>query len=524
MIIKEFTQIGKRQNNEDSYGYNNNLATVCDGMGGHVCGEMASGFIVKELLKYFDNPVEDLNKERIQNELDKAQQGLNKILDEKPELEKMGTTFTGLFFSKDFWYAAHIGDSRIYLFRPSEHKLWHTWDQSLVGELMRHHEITREAGRHHPMSNRISNAIMANAKGKVATASIVKINQLQEGDIFLLCSDGVVEAWGDHELVPMMLDASIPFEEKCQRLAKQCNKLSKDNNTALVIQVEAKDAFNNGDDGELTWITESEIMDDYQEYLKTLSIDEIDDAPASETESVPAAVVKGDVKAESGRNLVQSSSTAPLHFGHSDQGDKPKRKKLTRKDMLIILFALIILALCLLFVIENKSHDENAGKTEEKTEVPVTGTDDGKTNRADMKKAEREARRAEREEDKKAREKAEADAKAAEAKSEAACMAAEEAERRTQEAEAEVERISSEAEAINTVNNDKKKEGKLNNISEMLNGTVNEPVQQPETTSQQATTPDEQPAGNSQTNQTTVNEPVQQPETTSQQQQPETPK
>lgn len=67
-------------------------------------------------------------------------------------------------------------------------------------------------------------------------------------------------------------------------------------------------------------------MDDYQEYLKTLSIDEIDDAPASETESVPAAVVKGDVKAESGRNLVQSSSTAPLHFGHSDQGDKPKRR------------------------------------------------------------------------------------------------------------------------------------------------------------------------------------------------------
>ena len=108
--------------------------------------------------------------------------------------------------------------------------------------------------------------------------------------------------------------------------------------------------------------------------------------------------------------------------------------------------------------------------------------------------------------------------------SEAARMAAEEAERRTQEAEAEVERISSEAEAINTVNNDKKKEGKLNNISEMLNGTVNEPVQQPETTSQQATTPDEQPAGNSQTNQTTATEPVQQPETTSQQQQPETPK
>lgn len=263
----QFSQIGKRTNNEDSVGSNANIFTVCDGMGGHVSGERASGFVVSNLLEHFANPIEDFNKMVIQEHLDEIQHGLNHILDKEPELEKMGTTFTGIFPTKDVWYAAYIGDSRIYLFRPSERKLWHTWDHSLVGELMRNGEITREAGRHHPLSNRIGKAIIANTADEITKASVFKIDDLREGDIFLLCSDGVVEAWGDHELCALMFDEKVSFEEKGERLQKQCNQNSKDNNTALLVQIEAADAISFGSNDELTWFTEQEILDDYQQYL-----------------------------------------------------------------------------------------------------------------------------------------------------------------------------------------------------------------------------------------------------------------
>ena len=267
MKISHFSQQGKRSNNEDSLGMSAALLTVCDGMGGHNYGERASAFVKDALLKAFAEP-QPLGKMEIQQQLNQVQADLNQLLEKEPELEKMGTTFTGVFITTDVWYAAHIGDSRIYLFRPSEQKLWHTWDHSLVGELMRTKEITVEAGRFHPMSNRISKAIMAQKDGKPANASIVKIDELKAGDILLLCSDGVVEAWGDWELVNLFSDESLSFEQKCEKLQKQCAEKSKDNNTAIITVIEEGDAFSFGSNDELDWTTFAEVEADYKQYVK----------------------------------------------------------------------------------------------------------------------------------------------------------------------------------------------------------------------------------------------------------------
>lgn len=267
MNIQQFSQQGKRSNNEDSLGTSAALLTVCDGMGGHNYGERASAFVKEAMLNAFTEP-QPLGKMEIQQQLNQVQNDLNQLLEKEPELEKMGTTFTGVFITPDVWYAAHIGDSRIYLFRPSEKKLWHTWDHSLVGELMRTKEITMEAGRFHPMSNRISKAIIAQKDGKPASASIVKIDELKKGDIFLLCSDGVIEGWGDWELVQLFSDESLSFEQKCQKLAQQCNAKSKDNNTAIIAEIEEEDAFSFGTNEELDWTTFAEVEADYQQYVK----------------------------------------------------------------------------------------------------------------------------------------------------------------------------------------------------------------------------------------------------------------
>lgn len=267
MKIKQFSQQGKRSNNEDSLGVSAGLLTVCDGMGGHNYGERASAFVKEAMLKAFAEP-QPVGKLEIQQQLNQVQAELNTLLDKEPELEKMGTTFTGVFITPDVWYAAHIGDSRIYLFRPSEKKLWHTWDHSLVGELMRTKEITVEAGRFHPMSNRIAKAIIAQKEGDPVNASIVKIDELKKGDIFLLCSDGVVEGWGDFELVKLFSDASLSFEQKCQKLARQCDAKSKDNNTAIIVEIEENDAFSYGENAELEWTTFDQVEADFNLYVK----------------------------------------------------------------------------------------------------------------------------------------------------------------------------------------------------------------------------------------------------------------
>lgn len=291
MKIKSFSQIGKRTNNEDFIGFNENVVTVCDGMGGHTSGEIASRFVVENILHIFSDRHKELSKSEIQEKLDSVQLSLCGLLQKNPELENMGTTFTGIFLTDNVWYVAHIGDSRIYLFRPSEKKLWHTWDHSLVGELMHNGDITCEGGRFHPMSNRISKAMIATRENKTSTASVVKFDNLQEGDIFLLCSDGVVEAWGDKDLKDLISDTSISFDEKCERLRRQCEQLSKDNNSAIMLEIEKKDAFSYGSNEEIEWTSFADVDADYAQYMKEQMPDEANGNAEPLHENEPVTVI-----------------------------------------------------------------------------------------------------------------------------------------------------------------------------------------------------------------------------------------
>lgn len=350
MKLYHFSQQGKRSNNEDSLGTSAGLFTVCDGMGGHIAGERASGFVKEAMLKAFAEP-KPLGKMEIQQQLNQVQADLNQLLEKEPELEKMGTTFTGVFITPDVWYAAHIGDSRIYLFRPSEQKLWHTWDHSLVGELMRTKEITVEAGRFHPMSNRISKAIIAQKDGKLASASIVKIDELKAGDILLLCSDGVVEAWGDWELVQLFSDESLNFEQKCQKLAKQCSEKSKDNNTAIIAEIGEEDAFSFGTNEELEWTTFDEVEADYQQYLKdNEKVKEVhkaqEDKPAQKEETSPNAESEKEPLASDNPqkplDKIKKPYIKPSVSSSSQQEGKPKRKKSLWVVILLVAVAAVV--------------------------------------------------------------------------------------------------------------------------------------------------------------------------------------
>ena len=253
-----FSLLGKRSNQEDAFGYDSSVFVVCDGVGGHTKGEVASNFIKDFILQ---NTIE-FTKLNIEKLLVDAQKALNEKFGQNPETTGMGTTFCALFFNKNNAFIAYIGDSRLYWLKPKENLIWHTWDHSIVGELVKSGEITREEGRHHPMNNRISKAIVANKENKTTTPDIYKIDKIDNEDIFFLCTDGVNEAWSDKDLIAILVDNEKTLEQKLEVIQNKCELESNDNNTAILIEIEAKDAINKGTNTEINWTPFQDIIDE----------------------------------------------------------------------------------------------------------------------------------------------------------------------------------------------------------------------------------------------------------------------
>ena len=142
-------ELGQRKNQEDciyppigGVSDDDRLFIVCDGMGGHEKGEVASNAVCEKLSEYIreNYACEDVFTEEVFNEaLAYAYDALD-ALDDGAE-KKMGTTLTFLMFHNDGCFLAHIGDSRIYHIRPSEDKeeriQYVTRDHSLVNDLVR---------------------------------------------------------------------------------------------------------------------------------------------------------------------------------------------------------------------------------------------------------------------------------------------------------------------------------------------------------------------------------------------------
>lgn len=254
MIIYKNSHIGQRNDNEDAIGNTENVFIICDGVGGAEKGEIASNFVVEKTLIETRDPLFILSKVNLKELLEDIQIKLNEKLSEDITSEGMGTTFCGLFFDKSAVYTAHIGDSRIYWIRPSEKKVWHTWDHSIVGELLKSGQITREEARIHPMNNRINRAISANKDNNLVAPDVHKISSTKKGDLFFVCTDGVNEAWNEHELITLLANPNQNIEQKGEYIAEKCSLLSRDNNTFYIIELEEQDTINQGENDEISWL------------------------------------------------------------------------------------------------------------------------------------------------------------------------------------------------------------------------------------------------------------------------------
>lgn len=270
MKIASFTHIGQRYNQEDSLGYNNNSYIICDGMGGHVNGELASNFVTSSLLEKTQNKQINSSLD-IEFLLEEVQQSMNTLLTQNPTAAGMGTTFAGIFATNDTIYMSHIGDSRIYYVKPNSEQFWHTWGHSPISFLVRNGEITREAGRLHPQNNRINKAIVANVNLKTVKPDITELTTVEKSDLFFICSDGVNEAWSDLELIKLLLSKKSIIE-KLNTIKEKCVTDSKDNNTAILLEIEEQDIISRSNNS-ITMLTIEDLEIDFRNHLKNKNLE-----------------------------------------------------------------------------------------------------------------------------------------------------------------------------------------------------------------------------------------------------------
>lgn len=241
-------ELGKRANQEDAIfpalgeaTAQDRLFILCDGMGGHEKGEVASRTVSQTMAEYLDanaSADEVVGGSALLAALEATYHKLDALDD--GAARKMGTTLCLLLFHRGGVTAMHIGDSRIYHVRPSENRImYQSKDHSLVYDLYQAGEITYEEMLASPQKNIITRAVFPGEELR-AKPAIVHIADVKPGDYFYVCSDGMLEQMDNGELCGL-LSGKGSDEEKRNRLV-ELTADNADNHSAYIVHVEAVEA------------------------------------------------------------------------------------------------------------------------------------------------------------------------------------------------------------------------------------------------------------------------------------------
>lgn len=174
-----------RANNEDSVYAGARLLALADGMGGHAAGEVASQVVIAALAQLDDDePGGDLLS-KLDRAVQEGNASIAREVEERPELDGMGTTLTAILFAGDRLGLAHVGDSRGYLLRDGE-LTQITKDDTFVQTLVDEGRITAEEAHSHPQRSLIMRALT----GQEVEPTLI-MREARVGDRYLLCSDGL---------------------------------------------------------------------------------------------------------------------------------------------------------------------------------------------------------------------------------------------------------------------------------------------------------------------------------------------
>jgi protein phosphatase len=228
----------RRKANEDCYALapDIGLYLVADGMGGHAAGQLASELAAQAAVNALRTLVDASASltEKLRYATAAANREILATVQQRPELQGMGTTLVAVLAGPERVALAHVGDSRAYLVRAGRIRQL-TDDHSLVAELVRRREISETAARGHPHRHVLTRALGVRRGVEADLAELTPA----AGDTFILCSDGLTGHVDDDEICETILSDQNDLDAACSRLVNLANSRGgEDNITVLVVRCE----------------------------------------------------------------------------------------------------------------------------------------------------------------------------------------------------------------------------------------------------------------------------------------------
>ncbi|MEW5847329.1 MAG: protein phosphatase 2C domain-containing protein [Myxococcota bacterium] len=245
-----------RKINEDHYVTDDvhRFYVVCDGMGGHAGGEVASRLGCDSIANFIRATRQGTNlplpypwdpnllpeSNRLSMAIRVANYTIYDAAARNSGLQGMGTTVAALLFHDGLAHVAHVGDSRVYRFRADKLEPL-TRDHSEVNELIDAGRLSPEQARFHPEKNIITRALGI----EMDVLPTVRVDRVKDDDLYLLCSDGVTDFVSERKLTELIRAALAPSEHRGSRInwlanevVKMANRVAgKDNITVIVAHL-----------------------------------------------------------------------------------------------------------------------------------------------------------------------------------------------------------------------------------------------------------------------------------------------
>lgn len=208
------------------------FVVLCDGMGGHNAGEIASQMTCDDIIEHYENHAEFHSENEIQTWMNEViYHAHNKVKSksyEAEDLEGMGTTVVLALVKKNTVYVSHIGDSRAYLYQD-HHLQQLTKDDTLVNVLVDSGTISKDEAQFHPQKNILLQAVGVSDVLKVSFLS----QKVHEG-LILICSDGLYNSLYDSQMIEI-LSHHISLEEKAKELMDAANTFGGKDNIGFAL-------------------------------------------------------------------------------------------------------------------------------------------------------------------------------------------------------------------------------------------------------------------------------------------------